>query len=332
MLARASEWCIPLLPNEITELEKAAEPWLTSGKNIAGITAESFPLPTLAPKLHAMKNELIHGRGFALLRGLPKDRYTEREAGTMFYGLGSHLGVTRSQNAQGHILGHVRDLGMKSSDPNVRIYQTNERQTFHTDSSDVVALLCLKTAKSGGDSLLVSASTLFNEMHRRRPDLLALLLQPFAVDRRGEVPPGMLPYFMLPVFSYHLGFLTVYYQRQYIDSAQRFTDAPRLTPEQIEALDMFDQLTNDPKIHFSMTLEPGDMQFVYNHTMLHDRTGFEDWPEEKQKRHLLRLWLSIPGDRPLPESFAPRFGTLEPGNRGGIVVANTKLHIAWVTE
>ena len=95
------------------------------------------------------------------------------------------------QNAQGHLLGHVRDLGVSSTDPNVRIYQTRERQTFHTDSADVVGLLCLKTAKLGGTSPLVSALSIFNEMRKQRPDLLHLLLQPIATDRRGEVPMDM---------------------------------------------------------------------------------------------------------------------------------------------
>jgi len=265
------------------------------------------------------------------LRGLPVAQYDERKAGTIFYGLGCHIGSPRSQNAKGHTLGHVRDLGMKSSDPNARIYQTNERQTFHTDSTDVVELLCLKTAKKGGLSLLVSASAIFNEMHRQRPDLLELLLQPIATDRRGEVPEGMLPYMLIPVFSLHEGYLTVFYQRQYIDSAQRFDDAPRLTPMHVEALDMFDRLANDPKLNLSMQLEPGDMQFVYNHALLHDRTGFEDWEGPAQKRHLLRLWLSVPGDRPLPDVFASRFGTTEIGNRGGIIVHGTTLTIPWTT-
>ncbi|HXB10945.1 MAG TPA: TauD/TfdA family dioxygenase [Bacteroidia bacterium] len=323
------KWVRKFTASEIKELEKAAEPILASGQNIAALTSKDFPLPTLGPELIALREELIHGRGFALLRGLQVEKYNEREAGTIFYGLGCHLGLPRSQNAMGHMLGHVRDLGKKSSDPNTRIYQTNERQTFHTDSADVVGLLCLKTAKTGGASLLVSASTIFNEMHRQRPDLLELLMQPIATDRRGEVPEGMLPYLLIPVFTFHEGNLTVFYQRQYIDSAQRFPDAPRLTPKHIEALNMFDKLANDSKLGLSMELEPGDMQFVYNHALLHDRTGFEDWDEPSRKRHLLRLWLSVPGDRSLPEIFASRFGTVEIGNRGGIIIPGTIPTIPW---
>ncbi len=320
--ARESDWLGVFSASEIAELEAAGAQWdaLNKTGNIETIVVRDFPLPTLGPKLLELHEELIHGRGFALLRGLPTARYTEREAAIIFCGLGSHLGLSRPQNAQGHLLGHVRDLGMTSSDPNVRIYQTKERQTFHTDSTDVVGLLCLNTAKTGGLSQLVSSTTIFNEMRKRRPDLLRLLMEPVATDRRGEIPEGMLPYYLIPVFNYYEGALTAIYQRQYIDSAQRFPNAPRLTPAHVEALNAFDALANSPELNFSMALEKGDMQFVYNHTLLHDRTGFEDWPDAAEKRHLLRLWLSVPGDRALPEVFSEKFGSIEIGNRGGIYV------------
>ncbi len=319
---RENEWTISLSPRDISELESALETWEGLHPNAVPehILVEAFDLPMLGPKISQVRNDLIHGRGFALFKGLPVDRYTEREAAIMFCGIGSWLGRARPQNALGHLLGHVRDAGMASTDPNVRIYQTKERQTFHTDSTDVVGLLCLQTAKSGGLSLLVSANTIFNEMRKRAPELLALLFHPIATDRRGETPKGMLPYYLIPVYNYFEGSLTSIYQRQYIDSAQRFSDAPRLTAKHVEALNLFDELANDPKLNFSMQLERGDMQFVYNHTLLHDRTGFEDWPEAERRRHLLRVWLSVPGDRPLPNVFTQKFGSVEIGNRGGFFV------------
>jgi hypothetical protein len=227
----------------------------------------------------------------------------------------------------GHILGHVRDIGADAKNPNTRIYQTAERQTFHTDSSDVVGLLCIREAMEGGQSLLVSTTSIYNEMLRQRPDLAALLFDPIATDRRGEVPEGQKPYLEIPPLSWHEGFLTGFYQRQYIDSAQRFPDALRLTPAYVEALDLFDTLANDKRLHFAMQLRPGDMQFVYNHALLHDRTGFRDWPEANRKRHMLRLWLSVAGDRPLPECFKQRYGSIEIGNRGGIITKGTKLNV-----
>lgn len=322
-IAAAQDWIVRLEPGDIAEIEAAMEPLLARDVDIASVTQADFPLPTLQAKLDGVSRDLLHGRGFAVLRGLPVECYDRRQAALAFFGLGTHLGRARSQNAKGHVLGHVQDLGLDVKDPSVRIYQTHERQTFHTDSCDIVGLLCLKTAQSGGLSALVSSTTIFNEMRRRRPDLLRLLFQPIATDRRGEVPVGMKPYFEIPVFSWHQNYLTAIYQRQYINSAQRFPDAPRLTPQHVEALDMFDALADDPALNLHMEFQPGDVQLVHNHTLLHDRTAFVDWPEPEKKRHLLRLWLAAPGARPLPAVFAQRYGKVDIGDRGGIILPST---------
>ena len=325
-LAQRSDWLIELTIQQIAELESAAAHYLSLGRDVGEITADAFPLPTFAVHLASLSNKLLNGHGFEVLRGLPVATYTQETAATIFCGIGAHLGRARSQNAAGHILGHVRNIGADANNTNTRIYQTAERQTFHTDSADVVGLLCLRAAQIGGMSLLVSVETIANRMADTRPDLLALLFDPIATDRRGEVPEGAAPFMTIPVLSWHAGQLTVFYQRQYIESAQRFDDAPRLTDKHIEALDLFDALANDPDLHMSMQLQPGDMQFVYNHSQLHDRTGFTDWPDPDKRRHLMRLWLSIPGDRALPEVFKERYGSIEIGNRGGIITANTTLH------
>lgn len=324
-LAARGGWIETLSAREQGELAAAAAPWLArverDARALNDLTAANFPLPTLAARLTGVTDQLLHGRGFVLLRGLPVDHWGNRLAAVAFYGLGVHIGTPRTQNAQGHLLGHVRDLGLRSDDPNVRIYQTHERQTFHTDSADVVGLLCLQTAKSGGLSALVSSVTLYNELRERRPDLALRLFAPFATDRRGEVPPGAKPYFTIPVFNWHAGALSALYQRQYIDSAQRFADAPRLAPADIGALDLLDALTDDPALHLTMALERGDMQFVHNHTLLHDRTAFEDYHEPARRRHLLRLWLAPRNARPLAPVFAQRYGSVVPGARGGVGVA-----------
>ncbi len=320
------KWIYTFTQSEIGELETAAKEYLALNKDIGEITKAEFSLPTLSERFSDLKESLINGLGFGILRGLPTDGYTQETSATIFCGIGSHLGNSRSQNADGHILGHVRDIGAKSDDPNARIYQTSERQTFHTDSADVVGLLCLKKAQEGGESLLVSTETIYNEMMELRPDLAELLFQPIATDRRGEIPEGENPYFDIPVFNWHDQRLTGIYQRQYIDSAQRFPDAIRLTEKHVEALDLFDSLANEPSLHLSMQLEHGDMQFVHNHSMLHDRTGFLDWPEPENRRHLYRLWLSIEDDRELPEIFKQRYGSIKVGDRGGIITSKTKLH------
>jgi hypothetical protein len=331
-LARTSDWIVELSKDDIAELERAAEPHVRANLP-SPPTIETFALPTLAPRLASLRHELLHGRGFFLVRGLPIRRYTRAEAAAIFLGFGVHLGNPRSQNAKGHVLGHVFDLGLSGADPAVRIYQTHQRQTFHTDSSDVVGLLCLNEAKRGGDSMLVSALAIHDVMRREHPELLARLHAPMPHDRRGEVPAGMKPWFDIPVFSELEGLLTVFYQRQYFDSAQRFEEARRLTEEDVAALDRFDAIANDERLVLNMRLAPGDMQFVHNHNLLHDRTAFEDWPEPDRKRHLLRLWLAVPGARPLPQAFAARYGSLEIGNRGGIVTpATTALRVALEPE
>ena len=316
LATKPEAWTINLSDIHIEALEHAA----AKIRSLSEISKETFNLPTFGPILAELQSELIHGGGFVLIRGLDMSSYSDDEIAILFSGLGSHIGHARSQNGAGDLLGHVLDVGADASDPNARIYQTSERQTFHTDSCDVVGLVCLKKSKAGGASMLVSAVSIYNAFLEQRPDLLALLFDPIATDRRGEIPAGMKPYFEIPVFTWHEGHLNVMYQRQYIDSAQRFSKALRLTPEHIEALDLFDKLANDPDLTLTMQLEPGDIQFVHNHSMLHDRMGFEDWPEPDRRRHLLRLWLSVPGDRPLPDCFAERFGTTTIGDRGGIVV------------
>jgi hypothetical protein len=326
-MAAHDAWMMPLTPADIREIEQAMELLVAREADIAAISAADFPLPSLGPNLRArVRDEVLNGRGFLLMRGLPVERWSLREVATAFFGLGAHLGSARSQNAKGHVLGHVRDLGLDAEDPNVRIYQTSARQTFHTDSCDIVALLCLKTARSGGLSALVSSTTIFNEMRRRRPDLLALLLEPIATDRRGEVAAGQKPYFEIPVFNWHEGYLTAIYQRQYIESAQRFADGPRLSAAHREALDLFDRLADDPVLNMTMEFKPGDVQFVHNHTILHDRTAFVDWPEPEHRRHLLRLWLAASDARPLPPVFAQRYGSVTIGDRGGVAAAGARLH------
>jgi hypothetical protein len=319
-VAECRDWIEWLSKDEITEVERVLGRLVASRVELESLTARDVPLPMLGPMLRGMLEEVMNGRGFVLIKGLPVERWTKREATVAFLVIWLQLGNLRMQNAEGHLLGHVRDLGRSSSDPNTRIYQTRERQTHHTDSCDVVGLMCLQKAKSGGLSSLVSSTTIFNEMRRRRPDLLSVLMQPIETDRRGEVPEGSKPYFNIPVFNYHDGLVSAIYQRQYIESARRFPGVRPLTPLQIEALDLLDQLANDPKLNLTMGLEPGDIQLVHNHTILHDRTAFEDYAEPERKRHLLRLWLAPPNARPLPEVYAERFGSITPGERGGVSV------------
>jgi hypothetical protein len=264
-LARRDDWIHVFTEAQIAELQEA----LTRVRVPLGeLTPAAFPLPTLGPFLRRVLAELLEGRGFVLLRGLPVERWSREEQAIAYLGLGAWLGRVRSQNAKGHLLGHVKDLGLDIRNPNVRYYQTNRALEYHTDSVDVVGLLCLQTAKAGGASYLASSMTVFNEILRRRPQLIP-------------------------------------------------------TRAQVEVMDLIDELCNDPEIHLAMDFRPGDVQLLHNHQILHARGDFENWPEPERHRHLLRLWLAPAEARPLPDVFAPRYGSVIPGERGGIVVKGT---------
>lgn len=291
-------------------------------RELARLPAAPASLTALA---ETITHELTDGLGFMLLTGFPLDELPEATVATSFLAFGSLVGRPRSQNAAGHLLGHVKNVGADINDPATRIYQTNKRQTFHTDSSDCVALLCLRPSIEGGASMLVSVEATYRIMVERDPALAARLFDPIATDRRDEQPEGEQPWFEIPALSWFDDHLTVIYQRQYIESAARFVEAPQPDDDYRRALDLFDEIMNDPTVHLAMEFTPGDIQFVHNHGLLHDRTGFVDDPDPTKRRHLLRLWLSIAGDRQLPAVFAQRYGSIAVGDRGGIMVPGTKL-------
>ena len=300
------DWIVRLSAADRAELDAA---WrATSHLPIEAIEHTDFALPTLAPKLRALRDEVIHGRGFVLLRGLDIEGWSIERTARIYWGIGSWFGRAVSQNAMGHLLGHVRDIDYDLRNPNVRTYQTAERQFYHSDSCDIVALLCLRPAKRGGLSSIVSSVTLYNEMARRRPDLAAVLSEPVPFDRRGEVPGNEAPFFLNAVFNHHAGLVSSYISRRYVESSQRHPDAPRLTPLHVEALDLLDALAEDPDLHLDMEFRPGDLQLLHNHTIFHDRTAFEDWPEPERKRHLLRLWLCPPNGGRSPIATRPAGG------------------------
>ncbi|MEO8137664.1 MAG: TauD/TfdA family dioxygenase, partial [Betaproteobacteria bacterium] len=274
-LARSDDWILHLSAAEIAEIDAAIAAFRASGVAMHAISEETFPLPVLGPRLKALLRELLEGRGFFMLRGLPVEHYSLEESAIAYLGIGRHFGGLRSSNARGHLLGHVKDVGADIKDGNTRFYQTNRRLEYHTDSADVVGLLCLQTAKVGGESFIASSMTVYNEILKRLPALLPAAFLPFPTDRRGEVPAGMQPWFDIPIFNRHAGLLSAIYLRHYIEEAQRrFPEAPRLTNDQYAVMDLIDELVNDPAIHLQMAFLPGDMQFLHNHQILHSRNDF----------------------------------------------------------
>lgn len=313
------------VPDDVRDaLERAAETIEATPGRWPELTAEQVRIPELVALATEIRRTLLDGLGFVVLRGLPVESWPVARAAAAFWILGLHVGIPVVQNGRGHLLGHVTDVGLHSDDPNVRIYQTNERQGFHTDSADVVGLLCLHPAQRGGRSALVSAAALHDAMLTRHPDLLPALFEPVSTDHRGEEPPGAPPFFRIPVLSWFAERLLVCYHRRYVDSAGRFVDAPPPTQRQLEALDAMDAMLEEPDLRLEMDLRPGDIQLIHNHALLHDRTAFEDAPDGP-RRHLLRLWLTAPGGWALPPWFAERYGDRSSGTRGGLRVPPSRL-------
>ena len=322
----SGEWMVHLDAADIAEIDAAIQHADVDDRPIAAITREDFPLRALAAKLEVIREDILRGRGFVLLRGLPVARYSIRESALAYWGIGMYLGHAVSQNAIGHLLGHVINVGLSTDDYRARTYQTNARQYFHADSCDIVGLLCLRKAKRGGLSAIVSSVSVYNEMLTRSPQLTAELFRPIHFDRRGEVPEGKDPWYQMPVFNWHEGRLSTHYVRRYIESIRRLDEVPPITDAQHAAFDLFDEIVEDPRVQLRMDFEPGDMQFLHNPQILHDRTEFEDWNDSDQRRHLLRLWLCASDDRALPPAYAERWGSIEIGNRGGIVVKDAIPH------
>ncbi|HUF46640.1 MAG TPA: TauD/TfdA family dioxygenase [Vicinamibacterales bacterium] len=328
------DWTVELTPAHQAEILAAVARTRQAGKPIHEITRAGFVLPTLAPILDRVRDDVVDGRGFALIRGVPIDQLDREGVMRAWFGTGAYLGVARSQNRAGHLIGHVYDLGEDKADPKTRLYRTNARQRFHIDSCDVVGLLCLRPARSGGASAIASSTAIADEIRRTRPDLAAVLAAPFVYDRKGEIPAGKGPHYLIPIVHHHDGLTTVFFARDFIESAQkRFDDIPRLTPEQIEALDLVERLAESDQFRLDMDFRPGDVQFVHNHVILHSRSAYDDWDDPARKRHLLRLWLSAHGARPLPPVFEERYGPLVEGQpRGGILVRGVTPAVPLVPE
>ncbi|KAI7843623.1 hypothetical protein COHA_002863 [Chlorella ohadii] len=287
-----STWQYILSPQDQQEIVDAAQRAVASGKPVPELTKADFPLPGLGTKLEQIRDSVVFGRGFFLLRGFPIERLSRAEVVAAWLGVGLYWGQPRSQNAKGHLVGHVKDLGLDPNADDVRVYATNAAQPWHVDDADLVGLLCLKRAKEGGLSRWASSISIYNRLLEARPDLVEELAKTYHFDKKGEVGPGEQPYLELPVLSVYKGHLTFFYNDKYIKEAQRFPEVPRLTPKQLEALQAVTDLADSPDLHLDWDLQPGDVQLIYNWTQLHFRTAYVDHPGFENRRHLLRLWLT----------------------------------------
>lgn len=275
------------------------------------VTRADLAADALGPSIAEWTRELRDGRGFVLVRGFPIEQLDAEAVELAYFALGLQLGMPVSQDARGTLLGHVRDEGIPRTSPAIRRYATNERQDFHTDGADIIGLLCLQRARRGGESRIASAAAVYNEILQRDPAVLDVLYQPMYWDRNDEQGPGEDPYFALPILSDVNGRPRFFYIGWYIRDAQRHAGVPRLTVEQREAMQLIEDIANDPAFYVEMDFQPGDIQLLNNSVSLHAREAYEDEPDPSRRRHLLRLWLA-----------AHNFNAVDDTLRAGIPVAH----------
>lgn len=300
-LAADDDWIYELSTEETDDILTAVDAVRRRGLDIIDVRRSDVKMPVVDRTLALLYDELLEGRGFFLLRGLPVERMDRADAAIAFWLIGTRLGRALSQNAQGHMLGHVKDLGADYSRPDVRGYLTNAEMNFHCDQCDYVGLLCLHPAKSGGASRIASSVTAYNEMLKTRPDLAQELVREFYLTRHGEIPPGSKPWYKLPTFSFRDGYFSGRGASGHVAKAQKLPGVPPLTDAQKEAIAMLKEINRST--YFDMDFRAGDIQFLHNHVIVHTRTAFEDWPEPERKRHLMRLWLTDPAGRPLVDGY-----------------------------
>ncbi len=294
-------WRITLSEEDIAVIDGALDAAKARGAAFPTMERGDFPLPALETMFAGMAEALENGPGFVLLRGIPVGRYSSSEIETITYGIGLHLGTPVTQNPKGDLLGTVMNVG----DPtrkDTRVYETNAYLPYHTDPSDVVGLMCLRRAKRGGLSSLVSAASIHNALLENHRELLGALYRPFHYAHLSTDGAGR-----TPLFSWHEGKLACRYLRQYIELGHEERGEP-LSAVERAALDAFDAAMGNADLRLDMMLEPGDLQFANNYAVLHSRTDFEDADDPQQRRKMLRLWLKMPNARALAEDFPGRNG------------------------
>jgi hypothetical protein len=333
-MIRSSRWVRDLRAADIEEIDATLATVERRGLAWHDIRREDFPLPGLAPLLADIAEELEEGCGMLKLRGLPVQRYSEDQLRKLYFGLGTNLGTPVFQNRRGELMRLIRDEGgdvgkrygqiervrMADGKPFLSSYArtlTNGALRFHTDRTDVVALLCVRQAAKGGVSTICSSVSVMNEMLKRRPDLAALLFEPYHRSRHGEEAETAADVYPLPVFGIRDGRFTSHFSLTYIEAAQTVAGVPKLTAPQKEALDMLLALAKE--LALEMTLDPGDIQFLNSHVTYHGRTPFEDDRDSGRDRLLMRLWLAMPNSRALPRGHEVLWRNIDAGAlRGGI--------------
>lgn len=300
-LANDDSWIYPLSESAMSILDSALASVKANHLTFPHFTREDFPMGPLSETLQQFSEEMENGKGFILLRGLPIERYSDDDINIIYYGIGLHLGTPVCQNPKGDLLGSVMNVG-DITKKETRVYETNAYLPYHTDLSDVFGLICVRKAKSGGLTSLVSCGAVYNEILEKYPEYLGLFYRPMFYAHLGNDSSTK-----SPIFSYHDGKLACRYLRQYIELGHELNENP-LSRIETEALDIFDRIIHDKEIRLDMMLEPGDMIFANNYAVMHSRSRFEDYEEPERRRKLIRLWVKVPNARRLAPDFPGQNG------------------------
>ena len=299
-LADRDDWILRL-PDDVVGTLAAAAAALANDldgdpSRLLALPTDALPLDVVADAVADIRTRLGDQLGFVLVRGLPVDEWTRLATLVSYWTIGSALGRPLANNPSGDMIGHVADLGKDLEHPKHRAYQTNATMYYHVDQCDVVALLCLRPARSGGFSKVASSLHAHNVMWERHPDAAATLTEPLRWSRMGEMGPGQDEWYPAPYFATVDGKLSVSGGVKHIEKGHALPGAPPLPASTRAAMDIFNDLCEE--FHLAMAFEPGDVQFLNNAVCMHSRTGFDDWPDPDRRRLLWRLWLNVPGLRP----------------------------------
>ena len=316
-LFQRDDWLHKFSDQEIDELDHTLR--LTEHLGIKEINKDSFPLPLLGQGLSLIQESLENGSGAVMLRGFPTERYSEKQTQRLFWAMACNIGMPVSQSAERERIFSVRDSGYKAGDPRLRGPNSSNRLSFHSDRCDVIGFHCLRQAKSGGENEIVHSIALHNTIQKHRPDLLAILYQPFYFKRHTVDMGNQEPWCQQPIFSIQEGHFACNLLRVLIERAYALPELPDLTPHQQEALDFIEDTASNPKLHVRFRQERGDILFLNNFVTLHRRSAYEDHEDPSLRRHLLRIWLSVPNSRPLHPLFKDNYGDTRAGAvRGGM--------------
>ena len=300
-LKNDNSWKLQLSEASVDCIDNALSVIKENALSFPNFSKDDFPIHDLSAEFSQYAEEMENGKGFLLLCGLPVERYAVDDLEIIYYGLGLHMGTPVCQNLKGDLLGNVMNVG-DITKKETRVYETNAYLPYHTDLSDVFGLLCVRKAKTGGLTSLVSAGAVYNELLEHYPEYLGVFYRPMYYAHLGKDSSNK-----APVFSYHENKLSCRYLRQYIELGHELQERP-LSRIEVEAMDKFDEIIHDPAIRLDMMMEPGDMLFANNYSVLHSRTSFEDFAEPELRRKLIRLWVKMPNARNLAPDFPGQNG------------------------